>query len=360
MTIYTGARAGNGATAAAFVQGSTWGTAVAVGASKGIRITSESIRGGAARLERVTLGLPWGDKPDQGAEMSEGSIEGDLFYGARCGNLMAYVLGTSPSPTQTPPSTGTTYLHVSDLANGLAKFFTLVLARKAQASDSALWDEYASAMMARLTIRGSGNGRVTWAAELVCGKLSLASSTNTATETDAVTVPDPLAAVRFVDGIFRLNAQAGGSLSSGDKVSLSGFELEIMRPLSKDFLLDGTKAVSQPGEEDACMVKLSVDLQSYNATTYKTAWAAGTEYKADLKFSSGVTPSGGAELYHEFQLPRLVMEEDPQANLAGRGRVSHRVTFKAIKATTAPTGMTGVTQPVRLNTLDADTAAYLA
>lgn len=361
MTIKTGAKSGNGKCAAAFEQGSTWNTAVAVGSGDGLRFTSEAIRGGAAPLERATVGAPWGDKRDVGAQLHRGVISGDLFLGSNVGKFLSYVFGTSGSPTQTPPSTGTTYLHVADIANSLTKFFTLCVARRAQASDSVKWEEYASAMIRRLTIRGSGNGRLTWEAEIIGSALSLDSSTNTTTETDAVTVPDVLAAARFTDGTFRINAASGSSLGSGDKEKIASFELTIERPLSEDFLADGTGAVAQPGEQDVCMARLAVELRSYDETTYRTAYAAGTEYKADLKFlATGAAPSGGSDPYIEFQFPRLVVRANPDANVAGRARIAHRIEFDALVAASAPSGMSGVTQPVRMNVLDADSGAYLS
>lgn len=362
MGITTGAKAGNGAAAVAFEQGTTWNTPVAVGAGDGLRILSEAIGGGAGVLERETVGLPWGDKPDQGPESWRGPLRGDLFYNGNCGRFLAYVFGTSGAPTQTPPSTGTTYLHVCDIANSLAKFLTLVIARRAQVGGSVKWHEYKSAMMLRVKFTGSGNGRVTWEAEVIASALDRDSSTNTTTQTDAVTVPTILGAVRFADGLFRINAQAGGALASTtDDVGIAGFELEIMRPLAADFLADGTGVLALPAEENVCDVRLRVDLRSYDADTWIAAWLAGTEYKADLKFTgTGKAPASGSDPYFQFQFPRLVLATQPQANIPGRGRIPHRVEFKALVASAAPTGMTGVTQPVRLNVLDTDTAAYLA
>jgi len=64
--------------------------------------------------------------------------------------------------------------------------------------------------------------------------------------------------------------------------------------------------------------------------------------------------------YFQFQFPRIIVAQEPPANLNGRGRVAHRVEFKCLVATSAPTGMSGVTQPVRLNVMDALSTAYLA
>jgi hypothetical protein len=361
MPLYTGAKAGNLKTAAAFEQGSTWSTPVAVGASDGAYLLNESLQGGPVPLDRETLGIVWGDAPDRGAQAHRGALSGWAFYGANFGKLLSFIFGTSGAPTQTPPSTGTTYLHNCDLATSLSKFFTLCIARKAVSGDSLKWHEYDSCMMGRVVFSGSGNDRVRWSADVLANRLDRDSSTNTTTQTDAVTMPTTRGITRFTQGLFRINAQAGATLASTtDDLAIAGFELEIMRPLSEDFLADGTGELAQPAEQDVCVAMLRVDLRSYDSDTWKTAYAAGTEYKADLKFLSGVTPSGGSEMYVQFQMPRLVVAEEPQANIGGRGRITHRVTFKLLTASTAPTGMSGVTAPVRMNVLDENSSAYLA
>lgn len=357
-TIMTGAKAGNGTTAFAFRQGSTWSTPVAVGAGYGMRINSEGISGGKATLDRVSVGKQWGDAPDLGPEMWRGPVESDLFYGGNCGKWLSLIFGTSGSPT----TSGTTCLHVVDLANTLTKFATLCIARRTLAGASTLWHEYDSAMAARLVLRGSGNGRVTATMDVIANTLNRASATNTTAQTDAVTVPTVTHAVRFCDGRFRANAQAGSAITSTtDDLPIAGFELEVMRSLSADFLADGTGELALPSEEDVCSVMLRIDLRSYDADTWKAAWAAGTAYKADLRFLSPANISGSSTpAYYLFQFPNMVLTGEPQANIAGRGRVTHRAELRALVASSAPTGMTGVTQPVRLSVLDGDTAAYLS
>lgn len=357
MSLATGSNIGNGATAAAIVQGSTWGTAVAVGAGDGIRILTESITGGPAALPRETVGLQWGDVFDTGSEEHQGPMTGNLYYGANCGLLLALIFGTSGSPTQTPPSTGTSYLHSVTLDDALAEFVTLCIAKR----PSQKWWEYASAIGMELRIRGEGNGRVTWELTLIPSALDRDSSTNTTTQTDAVTVPSIEGAVRFKDGLFRINAQAGGALGSSDETDIASFELVIRRDMARDFLADGTTFVALPCEQGPCEVMLTVSTRSYDAETWKTAWGAGTEYKADLKFTgTGLDGGSGADPYYEFEFPRLVVAEDPQASIGGRGRITHTITFKCIKAASAPTGMSGVTQPVELNVMDKVSSAYLS
>lgn len=358
-TMNTGSRAGNATfvAAAAIEQGSTWGTAVAVGAGDGIAITGESISGGRAALPREDLGYPWGQGIDVGAERHRGAINFDLFHGGGAGRLMSYFFGTSGSPTQTPPSTGTTYLHVLTLENALTKFGTVCLAKRA----SQKWWQYASAKAARLELSGSGNERVRGSIEFIANALDRDSSTNTTTQTNAVTVPTRRALAYAKQGTFRLNAQAGGALASTtDDVPILGFKFTAVRPFDEPELIDGTNYIAEPVEAGECMGELEITLRSYDAETWIAAYLAQTEYKADLKLLSAYTPSGGAAMYALLNIARMVVAEQPQAPVANRGPIPHVVRFKCLTPSAAPTGMSGLTQPFELQVLDEVSTAYLS
>lgn len=350
MAITTGAISSGGF---GFAQGTTWGTAVACGSGRGLRLRSENITGGFASLPKDHISDAWGAPPDIGSESWSGTIASDAYYGGNVPEVWAYVFGTSGSP-----SGSTTYTHTTDLADSLGDFATFAIGKRASAKP---W-EFASMMARRLVIRGSGNGRVTWEMDWVGGPLSRSSSTNTTTTLAALTIPTLERAMLFTDGVFRINAQSGGSLGSSDVVSIAGFELVIERPLAVDFLT-GASYVAQPSEDGPCSVTLAIDLRSYDADTYIDLWdgaSTPTERKADLVFSSGVTPTGGSELKMTFSFPRMTLMESPQAPVSGTGRVPHRLLFKCVEASSAPTGMTGITKPVRLVNIDEDSSAYLA
>lgn len=360
MTIETGARAGNGETAAAFVQGTTWGTAVAVGAGRGIYLTSEGVAGGRVALPRLPVGSVWREPVDRGAQEHRGDINFDLFYGGNCGELLAYLFGTSGAPTQTPPSTGTSYLHACTLADSIAKFATLCIGK----IGGAKWHEFPSFKASRLLLRGSGNGRVTGTIDVLPSHLDEDSSTNATTQTDAVTVPALQGAARFKHSLFRINGQADGALDSGDVKGIAGFELELSRPLAVDHLADGNDFIAEPFEDEQqgeMMVRLAVDLRSFDTAEWRTAYEAGTEYKWDLQIlGTGLDGGSGADPYYLFECPRATVMAMPQANIAGRGRITHRVEFVGHVASAAPTGMSGITQPLNLKVMDTDSSAYLA
>lgn len=361
MPINSGAQAGNATyvAAAAIEQGSTWNTAVAVGAGDGIAITGESITGGRAALPREDIGFPFGQQPDVGAEMHRGSVEFDLMHGGGHGKLMSLFFGTQTAATQTGGGSAGSYLHICALQTALTKFATLCISKRA----SAKWWQYASVMARKLTLSGQGNERVKGSIEFLCSTLDRDSSTNTTTETDAVTVPTRRGLSYAKQGLFRLNAQAGGALSSTtDDVPILGFTLTAERKLSEDMLIDGTGTIAQPAEEDETEIMLDVTFRSYDAETWIAAYLAKTEYKADLKFLSGYTPSGSGsvELYILLNFARMVVAEQPQAPVSGRGRIPHTVRFKVLTPSAAPTGMSGLTQPFELRVMDEVSSAYLS
>lgn len=351
MAISTGAGSGG----VGFIQGTTWGTAVAAGASRQIRVRSFDDSGGQfGDLETTVISDANGSVSDIGAQIRRASVVGDLYYGGNASEFISYIFGTSGAP-----SGSTTYTHTVTWDDTLDKFMTLVIGKRASQKP---W-EYASMKARRLVLRGAGSGRVEFEMELVGGGLNRDSSTNTTTTLSALTIPNSTRpAVRLTDGVFRINAQAGATLQTSDALTILGFELMIERPLSEDFGT-GTNLVLEPNEDGVNNVMLSVDLRSYDREDFIAAWdgqETPTEYKADLVLSSGITPSTGNELTYTFQFPRMYVKVAPSAPVTGRERIPHRVTFHCVEAASAPSGMSGVTKPVHLVVEDEDSAAYLA
>jgi len=351
MSIETGAGSGG----VGFVQGTTWLTAVAAGAGRQIRVRSFDDSGGQqVDLENTDIANANGAISDIGSEIRRVTVIGDLYYGGNAAEFISYVFGTSGSP-----SGSTTYTHTVTWDDTLDKFQTLVIGKRTSQKP---W-EYASMKARRLVLRGAGSGRVEFEMELLGGALDRASSTNTTTTLSALTIPNSTRpAVRLTDGVFRLNAQAGAALQASDAVTVLGFELTIERPMSEDFGT-GSNVVLEPNEDGVNNVMLAVDLRSYDTETYIASWDAQetpTEYKADLIFSSGITPSTGNELTYTFQFPRCYVKVAPSAPVTGRERIPHRITFHCVEASSAPTGMSGVTKPVHMVVEDEDSAAYLA
>jgi hypothetical protein len=345
----------------AFVQGSTWGTPVAVAANGGLKLTSYSENGGQESLENVELGDPAGSAPDIGNEgyMPEGN--GKCRYG-NFGRLLAYIFGTSGAPAQTGGGSSGSYLHTLTWADTLAKFMTAAYGFRA----GAIPHEFPSKKINRISIAFDEGGQVTFKVNGVACSRKRASSTNTYAVFAAATVRAGRQQIMGTHATFRMNAQASGALASTtDDISIRGFELTIFRPMSVQHDTQST-AATEPFEDGPTEVEYTIKLRSYENDTYIALWEdlnSPTPKKADIKFLSTFTPSGSGSvpLYLQFDFPNCMVKAAPKTDVPGAGRIPHEVTFKCTNppANTAPTGMTAV-GPVQAFVMDEITTAYLA
>ena len=339
----------------------TWnGTAIACGADSELRITSEGVAGGKAALERATLGKPHGDKPDVGPEGHRGPITFDVFYGGRSGKFLSYIMGSDG----TAAGGGTTQTHISDFSDSLTRLFTFVIRKR---SGAIPW-EYATAKMAQLILRVGGDGQVEAEASIISSALARASTINNTTTITTVSLVTNtttgqstaiLGRALLTDGVFRLNAQAGGALAASDGICIRDFTATFVRPLDETFMACATPSgMAEPFEDGFNLSTFGFSLRSYDQETFEDAWAAGTEYKCDLTFT-GPAGSTATNMTHLFEFPRAVVMEKPQAPVSGPNFIPHDVTLKLLEATAAPTGMSG-TKPCRYTCIDQDATDYFA
>lgn len=353
--IEYGARSGG----AAFKQGSTWGTAVAVSSNTGIRVESYDTRGGLASLPNAEVGAPAGSAPDIGNESWELTVNLKCRYGVL--RFLAYAFGTSGSPTQTPPTTGTTYLHTLTWNDVMTKFATWCLGFRSGAKPH----EFASAKVRELSLGFTNGGEVRARITMAGSSRSKDSSTNTTTEMTAATTRAGRRQIMGSHATFRINAQAGSGLGSGDAVKLRDFEIVIRRKFpGGDEHETGATIMPEPFDEGEAEVLVRTRLRSYEADTYMDLWdglTTPTPKKADIKFLSGHTPTDGSEMYLQIDLPYLVLASQPQVGVPGGGRIQHTLEWRAIAPVSgsAPTGMSA-TGPVQMFVLDEDSGAWLS
>lgn len=345
----------------AFVQGTTWGTPVAVAANGGIKIERQADNGGQESLPNEDLGDPAGSAPDIGNEGWMPEDSGKCRYG-NFGRYLAYIFGTSGAPAQTGGGSSGSYLHTLTWQDTLTKFMTAVYGKRA----GAIPHEFPSRKIKELTIGFTEGGQLTFRINGVACSRERASSTNTYAVFAAATVRAGRQQIMGTHATFRMNAQAGGALASTtDDISIRGWELRIRRPMSIQHDTQSTIA-TEPYEDGPCEVEFTIKLRSYEADTYLALWEdlnTPTPKKADIKFLSTFTPpgAGSVPLYLQFDFPHLVVKQAPATDVPGAGRIPHEVTFKCINppANTAPTGMTAV-GPVQAFVMDEVTTAYLA
>jgi predicted RecA/RadA family phage recombinase len=340
----------------AAAQGSVWGTAVAVGAADELFVTSDGDP--ALKQEFKPFGglnqvLPAdGDLgPSEAIDFSPefgGEGCGLQYEMGATGSLIVALFGTSTSVTQQGATTA--YQHVIDWANEVSDFFTFVTERPGD-----IW-EIPSCVPQKLTLK-PGNGFLQGSITLRGNHLNNTSTTNTATQADAITKAASGGIIRFQDGVFRINAQSGDALDSGDNVTLSDFEVTLERTMDALQVLGGTY-IAQPAESAfAGTLKIKLPHESGTAATWFATYLAKTAQKASLTFTSSDLAGTGYPYVFTIAFPRLMPKVAPGVKL--EEIINSELEFLVLEASAAPSGMTGHTRPY-LEVTNKRSTAYIS
>lgn len=321
----------------------TWGTAVACGATNSFageispsfnvsEITSRQIGSGAYMLSTAT----------RGSVIPTISLTADLGYRNNCDVLLAQFMGTSAAPTEVTVGQSD-YKHVITFNNTLnAKYVTLAFE-----STSATVMEFPTCAVQSIGIATTGvPGYLDFTAELLANTVELSSSVNTnatlANCTFSEGVPE-LVAVDLVDK-FRTNAQTGSAVAGGDQYNVTGFNLALNRPQEIIPEIKGSAGNSAPLSTDLFDGTLSLDVKELADHAYYTIWSAETARKALIEIE-GTQIGTGSNKKFSIYIPRMLLVTEPQYALTEQGTNALSMEFRLLKAATAPTGMTGSTYP---------------
>jgi hypothetical protein len=162
--------------------------------------------------------------------------------------------------------------------------------------------------------------------------------------------------LKYSGSVFRINAQAGADFGAGDVVKPNAFTLDIERKFDSIHAA-GSANIIEPRENGKPTVKLVMEFPRMDSTNevWLASWKAGTEYKADLTITGSLIVDTYYN-YLKFQFPRLILEDFdvPESGLLGV-----KATFRAVVASAAPTGMTGLTKPVTTTLMNSLATGYL-
>jgi len=305
-------------------QGSTWGTAVTVGANNGLY--PRSVSGlDQVRNERANTGI--------GKELEMNSVLGviqpmsismETPLNENCLStafLLALLLGADSVTGSADP-----YTHAMGLQGVADKFFTMIFEEGAETP------VIPSIYPESLEIYPGDEGEIMMQFSGKGNKRQTGGDVSSLTYS-AIGVP-----FRFENLVFRINAQSGDALDSDDAVEISDFRIRIQR--STDGVhVAGSDSIIQPKEGGYPEVTIEFKLprKATESATFWTAREAGTLQKADLVFSGS---SADREL--KIELPQLKIQSvsNPHDEI-----ISTRVECRAQKAAAAPTGMTGILVP---------------
>lgn len=351
----------------AFAIGATWGTApdmTAGGAGKLTHCSQFTINGSRGRFNPRDNGF---DNFIKEIIALEESVSITASFDVASGNwwplLVAHFMGTSSTPTETTGGQGD-YLHNIDFTNEIDGEF--LAASFLVEDDRAI--EIPSLKMTSLAGNFTTNGVGTITINAVCDQLvtTIGSQVNNATDVNTLVYPTVYESLVLggTNHYFRMNAQGGAALNNTNDLKILGVSFNFARPMQPDFALRGanSKYTDEPQQLGPTTGTLTVQLKEIDDSIWDFAsdWKNLTEFKAEL-FMDGTQIGTGVNRSNKYQFPRLASapgfpggHDIPNAN----SLMQPNMVFQVLQAATAPTGMTGVTNYMRLANIDNNNFDY--
>jgi len=335
---------------AAMIKGAAWGTAAQCGAA-GCGLTPSNP--GAFKLQQQMLEVDdIQDANETGLDLgninpSDFSLDFNGFqWDGNEAKLLALLMGTAGVPAGAG-SAKTHTLAMKDEVNGLFLTYAVEKGAKIHVVPSA------KVLKAAFGVNGG----------LIKATFGLRGQTveddnAVVTSLASVTYPSIHKRARFNQTVFRVNAQSGAGLASPtDVVEPRNFTLDIERKMDSEHV-SGSKLIIEPRENAKTTVKLSMEFPRIATVNeaYFANWKAGAEKKADIVITGPLI--AGSDYYTlKFEFPRLIIED---VDYPDGAIIPAKVTFRAVVADAAPTGMTGLTKPVTVTLINTGTADLLA
>jgi hypothetical protein len=316
-------------------QGSTYGTAVAIGAGHQLVVEDYNSDGAVTVGESNNIGANL--SMDKSADVLKVDYTVSINQQARYNDgglplLLAAFLGASAAPVEQTTDEDD-YMHRLTWSPTANKFLTVAAKRTTTEVI-----EFPSCYVTDINIEtGETNGYLTYSASLIASGRVLDSSTNTAATMANATVLGSSIIAHNKNDYLWINAQGGDALDSGDAVCPNSLSISFSRPKSVKDCFGGT-AISIDGMFDAT---LTLNFPTLDALTFFTAFAAGTEYKALFNIQGNAINAGDNEAITVY-FPRLKLVTAPSDSVADAGDNGYTLVFKGLAASANPTGMNSV------------------
>ncbi|GER92687.1 hypothetical protein A45J_0405 [hot springs metagenome] len=326
---------------AAFKKALVWNTPVAVGANDGILILPTSIKKDAPIESDDSLGTYFSEDGTPGAIKVEGDIPMYLRYDS-LDVLLALFMGVAGVPTQ--QGTTAAYAYTYKWKQDIDGYFgTFVKHMKNYI------EEIPSAKIAGITIKGEVGKPLQAIFKVIGVNKVYDSAVNTTTTFNNVTYFEKSNRVRFAQGVFRMNDQSGAALEDGDKIYPSSFELSAVRKLTGvyngQYSTPGSNKqdlIDEPTNDGHPEISLKLSFPRHSSNARLLDLGSDTRKKMDITFT-GALIEGAYYRQFRLQFPHLQLKNvDP---VDEQGIIKEPLDLIVHAATSAPAGMTGITDP---------------
>jgi len=320
--------------------GSTWGTAVECAALSGFYANDFKVSGGVDVIPDNRIHGGYVAKiATPGAHKAQVMFNADLAYSGfeRCvANFFGGVSGT-PATVDT-----SAYQHVHKFADRDAIFGTFAYE---SVKDTTI-TEAPSVQFSKLSLSGKSQGVFTISMEGMGDAVEIASSVNTTTTIDTVTVPTGgLYTVPFSQASFLLNNQTAGSLASAP-IYVSGIDVSIERPIDANVTTERGNKSSLFKPTGMASGKLTIEFSvAQNGTggniALLTDRLASTAQKAKLVMTSSVLAGASTQYFqHVLWFPNLRALPGDVLPVTNAGVVSWSQEYEIANIGSAPIGFT--------------------
>lgn len=341
---------------AALKKAGTWNTAVAVGANDGILILPTSLKRDATVEIDDSLGTFISTDGQPGPVKVEGDIPMYLRYDS-CDVLLAMFMGVAGAPVIQGATAAYAYTY-KWLENLDGKFVSFVKNMKNYI------EEYPSLKVTGFTLKGEVGKPLQIIFHVIGVNKVIDSAINTLATFNNVTFFELQNRVRMSEGVFRINDNSGAALSGTDQIYPSSIELSSKRKLKGEYTgqyktsgVNIQDLIDEPTNDGQPELRLKLTFPRHTGTTNLLALGSDTRKKMDMTFTGGLIAS---TYYRKIlcQLPHLqLMNVDPTDE---QGVIKEPLEFIVHKAVTAPTGMTGITDPFWISGINRRTTDPLA
>jgi hypothetical protein len=336
----------------ALKKAAAWHTPVACGVGDGILIRSDGIKVAKGQELDDSAGQPWITDIDNGVNTSAGTIDAYMRYDGM-DLLLAMVMGISAAPAQIDATAA--YTNTYGLATDLTGLFVTMAEQKLT---DKVW-EFPSVKAHGFKLSGEMNKPCILVVDMIADKMVRDSLVNTVATMADVTALKENRILMDKNTVFRINDRDGIALAAGDIVNPASFELTVSRPMDSESVA-GQDGVAEPDDNGFPTISLMLKFPRYNAQNdaFFDDWEALTPKKMDITFTGKLIEGGN---YYTFQLlfshGRV---SDPEAPVAGAGKIPFSMKLDCIGATVAPLGMIDLTAPMQIkvtNTRDTNPLA---
>lgn len=336
---------------AAFARSNTWGVPASVTQQILIQSTA-GLDNQPALIDDPAFTQDYLGTPEMGdVPPLTPTIPMQLRFEQGCDVWIAGAMGSAAAPVVVSSQAAASlvaYSHVLTL-HSPDHFFTL-------ATDHVQYVQEVRTMKLRgFTIKVGANGAMTIDFPVVADKAVYDSTTNTNSTIGAATISTPgnRSLRRLVD--VRMNVASAGSLAAADALSVAReFQLTYSVPLASGDYGFNTDTIMEAADDGIADFELQVTharMNTVSANSLVAAFPAGTAFKADLTFL-GTYINSTTRRSLVVEMPALFISKF-EAPVTGHGQVRPIVTFKGRLADAAPTGMAGLTYPMRVTIVNA-------